>query len=542
MIVISHYTLSQRNAELSRVDSLLQAYNKPDSPGFSIGIVENGQLIYSQGIGFANIETGKENSGNGIFGVASIAKQFTAACVWSLIKEGRISLDDDIRKYIPEFPFYGKPILVRHILNHTTGIRNYHAIMELGGFDYDSQYHDNQTILDLACRQKGLNNLPGEKVIYGNTAYTLLAIIIERITRQNLNEYAQNKIFRPLGMNHTFYRTDTTTVIPTKVVGYVVNGESFTSVSGNQTTYGAGSLCSSVEDLAIWSNVLNGSNPDFLDLTHFLTTAEELPSGETAQYARGVMIDDYRNKRTVHHSGYGLGGQSQIIAVPQAGIAVIILTNLESIDPSPLSYKIIDLFLPVRDTESSEATQPFRHKRRDLKKFAGQYKEQSSDMQMELFIENDTLKALGSLGSRPKILVGVEKGKFVRAISPDVMYDLMPARNTNADLIVYFGGTPFYFSRANFIDAGSVDLSDFTGKYHSVELSVEYAVYVENGTLYLDYPNHSKIKLTPGQQDEFGNGQRVLYHFEGNDENEVVRLLLSAEGTVRNIEFLKKET
>ena len=426
-IVISHYTLSQRNAELSRVDSLLQAYNKPDSPGFSIGIVENGQLIYSQGIGFANIETGKENSGNGIFGVASIAKQFTAACAWSLIKEGRISLDDDIRKYIPEFPSYGKPILVRHILNHTTGIRNYHAIMELGGFDYDSQYHDNQTILDLACRQKGLNNLPGEKVIYGNTAYTLLAIIIERITSQNLNEYAQNKIFRPLGMRHTFYHTDTTSVIPDKVAGYVLNGESFTPVSGNQTTYGAGSLCSSVEDLAIWSNVLNGSNPDFLDLTHFLTTAEELPSGETAQYARGVMIDDYRNKRTVHHSGYGLGGQSQIIAVPQAGIAVIILTNLESIDPSPLSYKIIDLFLPVQDTESSEATQPFRHKRRDLKKFAGQYKEQSSDMQMELFIENDTLKAMSrtllkNLFSEKRIQVKGQRAKCSSALAKGTTY------------------------------------------------------------------------------------------------------------------------
>jgi CubicO group peptidase (beta-lactamase class C family) len=540
-ILIFNCSFAQRTNELVKVDSIIQYFNKTNAPGFSIGIIENGKLIYCKGIGLANIKTSTNNSGVTIFGIASLAKQFTAACIWSLIKENKISLDDDIRKYIPEFPSYGEPILVRHMLNHTSGIRNYQAIMELSGFDYDKEYHDNQTILKLACKQKGLNNIPGEKVIYGNTAYTLLAIIIERITGQNLDEYAKNKIFLPLGMNHTFYRTNTNSIIPNIALGYVQNdNNSFEHLPRNQITYGAGSVGSSIEDLAIWSTILTGLNVGFLDLTKFLTTVETLPSGEIAKYARGVMVDEYKNKKTVHHSGYGLGGQSQIIVLPELNLAVIILTNLESIDPSPLSFKILDLFLPLQNTELLKSVQTFHHKKRELIKFVGQYKELNSDMKMEILIENDTLKALGSQGKKSISLNSIGKGKFIRSNNSSVLYNFISAKKAEADLIVYFGGTPFYFSKAQFIDFKTINLTDYVGHYFSDELSVEYEIYIENNSLHVNYPNHNRTNLKEGQKDEFGNGQRILYHFERNEENEVVKLYLSAEGTVKNIEFMKK--
>lgn len=540
-VLLSNGIFAQRTNELKAVDSLVQPYAKPNAPGLSIGIIENEQLIYSKGIGLANIETGAKNSGSTLFGIASLAKQFTAACIWSLIRDHKISLDDDIRTYIPEFPSYDKPILVRHMLNHTSGIRNYQAIMELAGFDYDKEFHDNQTILQLACQQKGLNNIPGEKVLYGNTAYTLLAIMIERITGQNLDDYAKNKIFLPLGMNHTFYRTDLTSTIPNKALGYVQNDDaSFEHLTTNQITYGAGSVGSSIEDLALWSSILNGLNPDYIELTRFLTTIERLPDGGVANYARGVMVDDYKNLKTVHHSGYGLGGQSQIIAVPELKLAVVILTNLESIDPSPLSYKVLDLFLPTQKTELVNSATPFHHRNRELMKFVGQYKEQYSDMKMELLLENDTLKALGSQGKKSIPLKSIGKGKFIRANNASVRYDFASAKKANADLIVYFGGTPFYFSQAHFVAPETIHLTDYVGHYFSEELSVAYDLYVENGTLYVNYPNHNKTKLTSGQKDEFGTGQRILYSFVRNGANEVVKLYLSAEGTVKNIEFIKK--
>jgi len=540
-ILIFNSSIAQRTNTLIEVDSIIQAYNNPNAPGFSIGILEDGKLIYCKGIGLANMETGTKNSGDAIFSIASVAKQLTAACIWSLIRENKLSLDDNIRKYIPEFPYYGENILVRHMLNHTSGIRNYHAIMELAGFNYDKEFHDNSTILKLACKQKGLNNIPGEKVIYGNTAYTLLAIMIERISGQSLDEYAKNNIFLPLGMNHTFYRTDTTSIIPNRALGYIKHNDgSFEHLLSNQITYGAGSVGSSVEDLAIWSNILNGLNPEYLELTNFLTTVETLPGGEVAKYARGVMVDAYKNNKTVHHSGYSLAGQSQIIVAPEHKLAVIILTNVESIDPSPLSYKILDLFLPLQNTDMPKSVQNFHHKKRDLSKFSGQYKEQNSDMKMEILIENDTLKALVGQGNKSIPLNAIGKGKFIRSNNSSVLYDFIAADRAKADLIVYFGGTPFYFSKAQFIDSKTINLADYVGYYFSEELSVTYEIYMENNSLYVNYPNHTKTKLSTGQKDEFGNGQRILYHFERNKKNEVVKLYLSAEGTVKNIEFIKK--
>lgn len=540
-VILFSSAFAQSAVQIERIDSIINPFIKSNSPGFSIGIVENGKLIYCKGIGLANIDTNTKNSGNSIFGIASIAKQFTAACIWSLIKEKKISLDDDIRKFIPEFPTYGKKILIRHMLNHTNGIRNYQAIMELSGFDYDRDFHDNQTILNLACKQHKLNSVPGEKVIYGNTAYTLLAIIVQRITGQNLNEYAKNKIFLPLGMNHTFYRTDTTSIISNRALGYVQNDNgSFEHLESNQITYGAGSVGSSIEDLAIWSTILNGLKPDYLDLTQFLTTTEIIESGERAKYARGVMVDEYKNYKTIHHSGFGLGGQSQILAVPKLNLAIIILTNLESIDPSPLSYKVLELFLPVQKEKPLKASTTFHHKQQELQRFVGQYKEQNSDMKMEILIENDTLKALGSQGKKSISLRSVGKGKFIRWNNSSVLYDFIAAKKSKADLIVYFGGTPFYFSKAHFIDSNTIQLTDYVGHYFSEELSVEYEIDVENNSLVVNYPNHFKTNLKAGQIDEFGNGQRILYHFVRNGANEVVKLYLSAEGTVKDIEFIKK--
>jgi len=523
-----------------KVDSILQAFEAPAAPGLSIGILSGGKLVYSKGIGLADVDKGTRNSSSSVFGIASVTKQFTAGCVWRLVKDGKISLEDDIRTYIPELPSYGKPMLIRHLLNHTNGLRNYHALMELAGFDYDREFHDNQTILELACRQQALNNSPGEKVIYGNTGYTLLAIAIERITGQDLAAYAKSHLFGPLGMHHTYYRIGTNPPVADAALGYIQHKDGrFEHLAVNQNTYGAGSAVSSVKDLAVWSNILNGLNPDYSDLTKFLTTVEKLPSGETAKYARGVMVDAYKGMPTVHHSGYGLGGQSQIIAVPQLNLAVVILTNLQSIDPTPLSYRILDLFMPAGQNTSDPAV-GFSYDKRDLIKFTGQYKEQYSDMKLEIIIENDTLKAVGRQGGKPIALTAAKKGTFTRSNNAQVLYEFSSEENPAVDLIVYFGGAPFYFSRAQFSNREEATPSDYAGRFFSEELSVTYDIYNDKGDLLLNYPNHHGIKLVPGQTDEFGNGQRVLYHFERNRNKQVVALLVSAEGTVKNIRFIKK--
>lgn len=522
----------------SEIDSILQKHEQTNSPGLGIGIIKEGKIIYSKSIGLATLEYDIKNSDSTVFSLASIAKQFTAACVWTLIKENKLSLDDDIRKYLPEIKEHSQVIKVRHLLNHTSGLSNYHSLMYLSGFDYDKEYYNNSTVLKLAAKQGKLNNSPGEKVVYANTNYTLLAIIIERISGMNLHEFAKENLFIPLGMQNTLVRIENNTIIKNKAVGYQKTKDGFIQLPRIQTSYGAGSMVSTVKDMALWINMLNGDITEFLELSQFLTALETLPSGEKAKYARGVMVDDYKGFTTISHSGYGWGGQSQLITVPEKKLGIIIMTNLESINPTPISYEILDLFLPKTEAIKEKTAKKYKATSKEFESFVGQYKEINSDMKMEIVFENDTLKSKGTGAKKPIALKEFEKNKFHRINSESVKYDFI--KNTNHDLVITFGGTPFYFKRPVFVDPKSVNTKEFTGKYYSSELDVTYNFYEKENTLYLSYRNHENIPLSTVQKDEFGNNDRTLYHFTRNDKNEIARMHLSCDGSVKEIAFIKQ--
>lgn len=522
----------------SEIDSLLQKYEQPNSPGLGIGIIKNGEIIYSKSIGYTTLEYNIKNSDSTVFSLASIAKQFTAACAWVLIKENKLSLDDDIRKYLPEIKAHSQVIKVRHLLNHTSGLSNYHSLMYLSGFDYDNEYYNNSTVLKLAAKQAKLNNNTGEKVVYANTNYTLLAVIIERVSGMNLHEFAKKNLFIPLGMHNTLVRIENNTIIKNKAVGYRKTKDGFIQLPRIQTSYGAGSMGSTVKDMALWINMLNGDNPKFIELSQFLTTLETLPSGEKAKYARGVMVDDYKGFTTISHSGYGWGGQSQLITIPEKKLGIIIMTNLESINPTPISYEILDLFLPQTKAIKEKSSKKYKAKSKDLKSFVGQYKEVNSDMKMEILLENDTLKSKGARAKNLTALEGFEKNKFHRINSKIVKYDF--TKKEKHDLVITFGGTPFYFKRANFIDSKAVNVNEFVGKYYSEELDVVYNFFEKEGVLYLSYKNHKNIPLSTIQKDEFGNNDRTLYYFTRNSKNEIEKMLLSCDGSISEIEFVKQ--
>lgn len=522
----------------SEIDSILQKYEQPNSPGLGIGIIKDGNIIYSKSIGLATLEYNIKNSDSTVFSLASIAKQFTAACVWTLIKENKLSLDDDIRNFLPEIKKHGQIIKIRHLLNHTSGLSNYHSLMYLSGFDYDKEYYDNSTVLKLAAKQVKLNNNPGEKVIYANTNYTLLAIIIERISGLNLHEFAKEKLFIPLGMQNTLARIENNTIIKNKAVGYQKTKDSFIQLPRIQTSYGAGSMGSTIKDMALWINMLNGDITEFLELSQFLTTLETLPSGEKAKYARGVMVDDYKGFKTISHSGYDWGGQSQLITIPEKKLGIIIMTNLESINPTPISYEILDLFLPKTKAIKEKSAKKYKAKAKEFESLVGQYKEINSDMKMEILLENDTLKSKGARAKNPTALKGFEKNKFHRINTESVKYDF--TKNEKHDLVITFGGTPFYFKKATFIDSKTVNVKEFTGRYYSEELDVIYEFFETDEKLYLKYKNHDKIALETVQKDEFGNNDRTLYYFTRNSKNEIVKMLLSCDGSISEIEFVKQ--
>lgn len=524
-------TVAAQTTIEQKLDKILSTYNVENQPGLSVRVVKNNSVLYSKSFGISNLDYGIKNSDSTTYSIASISKQFTAAAIWTLIEQGKLSLEDDIRKFFPQFPDYGNIIRVKHLLNHTSGIRGYHSLMYLSGFDYNSVYYDNKTVFNLACNQQNLNNKPGEKVLYSNTGYNILALLVEKISKTNLDVFLKTHILKPLEMTQTFVRVSHGVTIKNKAIGYKKTKDGFIYNVTNQLSYGAGSMGSNVIDMTNWINMLNGNVFKFKALAQFLKTQELLPNGTLANYARGVMIDTYKGYNTVSHSGYGFGGQTQLITIPEENLGVVIFTNLQSINPTPISYKILDELLAEKEIETvTETESVITH---NLNLFVGDYKEINSDMKMYISIENDTLKAKGSIGKHKIPLVAFSNNNFFRANSQSVKYDFTVTKDQ--DLVISFGGTPFYFKRAKLIEKDALNINNFIGSFYSKELDVTYTFSENNGKLILNYKNNKDIPLSVVQLNAFGNNNRTLYQFN----NTKTKMFLSCDGVVSNIEFVK---
>src|SRR5579862_9812223 len=220
---------TSENAELSAsVDALFTTWDQSGAPGAALAVVEDGQIVYTRGYGMANLEYAVPITPSTIFHVASISKQFTSFAINLLALEGRLSLDDDIRTHFPEFGDFGKTITLRHLRHHTSGLRDQWDLLQLAGWRMEDVITE-QDILDLAWKQRDLNFAPGAEHLYCNTGYTLLAVIVKRVAGQSLREFAQERIFAPLGMTNTHFHDDHRMVVPNRAYSYALRegGEGF---------------------------------------------------------------------------------------------------------------------------------------------------------------------------------------------------------------------------------------------------------------------------------------------------------------------------
>lgn len=528
---------SQKNSPTEKeIDSLFHFIDEK-GPGLTIGIVKNGELIYSYQRGIANLEYDIPLNKQSVFGLASITKQITSACIGVLEYNKMLSVNDDVRKYIPELPDYGHKIKIKHLLNHTSGLRNHNVLLNLQGFDYNHSGYTNKSIEKLIFSQKGVNNIPGEKVLYTNSNYVLLALIIQRVSGNEIDVFAKEKLFDPLGMKHTFYRSSLNQVIKNKAYSYYKKGKEFKQPKSLTHCVGAGGVSSTIDDMAKWSNLFTDKNSKFSYLSKFITTLENLSNGDQMNYARGVFISLYKGYKTVNHSGRDLGMRSQLICLPDKKLSVILFSNFEEINVVNLSYKVLDLFLNSK-VNTKEENVYYAHSLVELKRLTGDYQELNSDLGMKVLFENDTLKAKSSFGRVPVPLIEVTKNKFQRVHNSSVGYQFFNGENNECDLVVDFGGAKFYLERVKLHSPEFINLNDFSGTYFSEELNVTYQLFVDNNKLFRKFPNNPKIELILGQKDEFGSQDRTRYHFKRRDKK-VVSFTIASEGTVKDILFKK---
>ena len=409
VVLAPSHSGGQDNTVEARVDSVFVQYDNTRSPGCALGVIQDGEFIFKRGYGMANLEYGISITPSSVFRIGSTSKQFTAAAVVQLAQEGKLALDDDIRMHLSELPDYGHRLTIRHLLHHTSGIRDYLRLMYLAGGRNDDFYTDQEAVA-MVARQRELNFAPGEEYLYSNSGYFLLSQIVKRASGQSLREYAREKIFRRLGMSHSHFHDDHTHIVPNRAGGYAPNRDGGFRIS--MTTLGMvgdGGVLTSVEDLLHWDNHFydrpaekeagSGSN----EFWRTMLTRGVLNSGDTLDYALGLVHGTYRGLGVISHGGAFVGFRAQMMRFPTERFTVICLCNLSTANPSRLARQVADIYLAdrlePRATGEETGTAGARPTGSDsvslskaqLQEYVGDYYSEELDATYRIRLDGDTL-------------------------------------------------------------------------------------------------------------------------------------------------------
>ena len=347
----------------AKVNQLFAGWNRSDSAGAALAVTKDGEVIYKHGYGMANLEYDIPITSATVFDIASVSKQFAGFAIATLSHEGRLSLDDDIRMYLSDVPDFGNTITIRHLLHHTSGLRDWVQSLVIAGVGMDDVISFKH-ILKMVRHQKALNFEPGEAFLYSNTGYNLLAEIVETVTGHSFREWTDTNIFKPLAMTNSHFHDVYEMILKNRAYSYhTVENDRFKEAVNNTTALGSSSLYSTVEDLAKWSLNFDNTRIGEQTVIEQMHQCGVLNDGEQISYAFGLNIGKYRTLKTVGHSGSWRGFRSHLIRFPDQKFGVVILCNLDTFNPLGLAEQIADLYLadilaPVEASEPDEALQP----------------------------------------------------------------------------------------------------------------------------------------------------------------------------------------
>jgi len=335
-----------------------------NAPGFSIAVVRGGEIVFKGGYGLANLDHSIPNTPDTVFRIASVSKHITAACMLLLEDDGLLTLDSDIRTWLTELPDYGEPIAIRHLLHHTSGLRDYTRLMPLLGIEGGDNFPTDETIA-LIARQRHLASKPGEKFSYNNSGYFLCSVICERASGKTLRQYAAEKIFQPLEMESTHYHDDHREVTPRRATGYRPAGGRQYQIDETRLNHvGDGGVFTSVEEMAIWTTALLEDKIGKGVRDRLLSTFT-LNSGETIGYRLGLFEYEWRGQRVLEHGGAWVGFRSSVMMFPEQDLVLICFANCADYNPGRILKSVAEKV--AEDVQAPGESAP----RRDRQEVAG---------------------------------------------------------------------------------------------------------------------------------------------------------------------------
>jgi CubicO group peptidase (beta-lactamase class C family) len=517
-----------------KVDQIFSVYDKPGSPGCSLGVIRDGEFVYRKAYGLASLELAFPLSSQSVFSMASVSKQFTAAAVVLAAEQGFLSLDDDVRKYIPELPDYGHVITLRQMIHHTSGFRDFSTLLRLAGHDR-ADFNSPEEIFRIVVRQEGLNNIPGDEWIYSNTNYFLLGVVVKRTTKKSLSEFAAENIFKPLGMSHTLFYDDHTFVVPGRVPAYDSSPQGSFRVdwSATDALVGNGGLMSTVDDLLLWDRNFYANRLGKGTLIQQLQTPGVLNNGNKISYAMGLDLGGYRGLPIVEHGGVVYGYRTELLRFPEQKFTVICLCNIASAQPKNLARQVADLYLadklrPVASVLNPSGNGGFP----DPAEFAGKYLDPRTHKMVAF------TKSNGDLIWDGEALMRINANQFY-----DLESDVLTFESSEGVMqakVEMEGQTYFSGSRIQELHLAEPVLASYAGQFRSTELDAVYGLSLEKDTLTLRNRDNPPQKLAPIAKDEFDAGNLGRLVFERDSGGRVLGFRVFTE-RARGIEFKKQD-
>ncbi|WP_303316417.1 serine hydrolase domain-containing protein [Flavivirga abyssicola] len=486
-----------QDINVQKIEVLLNEYLIKNNPGIAISVVKDGNVIYKKNKGYSNLEHMIPITDSTKFVVGSISKQFTAFSILLLEDEGKLSIDDDITKYLPELNGLPYNITIRHFLNHTSGFRDNTDLNSLKGrtdLDCTSQTQ----MVNLLLRQKGLNFIPGSRFQYCNSGYVLLAEIVKRVSGMTFAKFAHKRIFKPLSMKNSLFLDDPSLVVKNKALSYVKQNNEYYYIPINRSIVGSTGLYTTISDLSLWAN--NFDNPIIGSNSIFkkMETKSRLNDGEIIPYALGQELKIYKGLDVIFHGGGDAGYRSYLLRVPEHKLNIVVSGNFESFNPLNISYGLLDVFLSNYIKEPIKKERP-NYTNKTLKKFEGDY-QVFPGLYITILAEQDSL-FFKSYGYDDKLKLPVSgKNEFeFPARAHSKLKFIKDSLNWHFSDFYY----PAKKVTLNPPKYANIDLQELKGIYKSDEVETSYEFIIKDNKLIATHNFNRDIELKPIDKDSF---------------------------------------
>ena len=520
-----------------KVDAVFATWTA-STPGCAVGVSSNGSIVLEKAYGMADLEHDVRNTGDTIFEAGSVSKQFTAAAVLLLAREGKLSLDDPVRKYIPELPDYGKPLLIRHMLNHTSGLRDWGEVEGIAGWPRTSRVYTHAHVLDIVSRQRALNFEPGTKWSYSNTGYNLAAIIVVRVSGQPFAEFCRTRIFEPLGMTHTSWRDDFTRIVKGRAIAYSQGREGLRQNMPFENVHGNGGLLTTVGDLVRWNE--NFAAPKVGD-QEFLRIEQEpgrFNDGKPHDYALGLYIRTYKGVREVSHSGSTAGYRAYLTRYPDQHLSVAVLCNTSGGQAERYAHAVADVYLADAIKVKPTTTNPIANDdiliTDRMKSRAGMYRNTVTGASLTIVLDKAQFRLEGGQAAANQLFPSSDS-KFT-SLNGDRVFQF---DSRGLLTVVAQNGTSETYEQVQPAKPTAAELQALTGTYVSDEAEVTMQVVVESADLKVTRRPDTKLTLRPLYKDAFTAPGLGLIRFRRDGQGRVVGFSI-VQDRVWDLRFTRK--